>query len=209
MFSLLTIMDSNQQLATPAITHVDGWSCPISFVEELRSGPRSSPPHAAASRAPSTAAAPRASAAMSPPAGVPPLLQLAAALGELRQRLPLHDRHTQRWRGRDIANTAGGGGLGSPYTALVAASSIEGQYSAVRSDSSGCAELGGSGSGRGCGLDQGVAGSAAAAWVEAKPMRRSVPGSPTSASMLTSLATAAAETLVISHTAAVGKGWIE
>jgi hypothetical protein len=48
-----------------------------------------------------------------------------------------------------------------------------------------------------------------AAWVEAKPMRRSVPGSPTSASMLTSLATAAAETLVISHTAAVGKGWIE
>ncbi|AQK70386.1 hypothetical protein ZEAMMB73_Zm00001d016268 [Zea mays] len=87
---------------------------------------------------------------MSPPAGVPPLLQLAAALGELRQRLPLHDRHTQRWRGRDIANTAGGGGLGSPYTALVAASSIEGQYSVVRSDSSGCAELGGSGSGRGC-----------------------------------------------------------
>ena len=30
-----------------------------------------------------------------------------------------------------------------------------------------------------------------------------------SASMLTSLATAAAETLVISHTAAVGKGWRE
>jgi len=140
-------MYSNQQLTTPAITRVDGWSCPISFVEELRSGPRSSPPHAAASRAPSTAAAPRASAAMSPPAGVPPLLQLAAALGELRQRLPLHDRHTQRWRGRDIANTAGGGGLGSPYTALVATSFIEGQYSAVRSDSSGCAELGGSGSG--------------------------------------------------------------
>ena len=76
----------------------------------------------------------------------------------------------------------------------------------MRSDSSGCAELGGSGSGRGCGLDQGVAGSAAAAWVEAKPMRRSVPGSPTSASMLTSRATAAAETLVISHTAAVGEG---
>lgn len=125
-------MDSNQQLTTPAITRVDGWSCPISFVEELRSGPRSSPPHAAASRAPSTAAAPRASAAMSPPAGVPPLLQLAAALGELRQRLSLHDRHTQRWRGRDIANAVGGGGLGSPYAALVATSSIEGHVHALR-----------------------------------------------------------------------------
>ena len=110
MFSLLTIMDSNQQLTTPAITRVDGWSCPISFVEELRSGPRSSPPHAAASRAPSTAAAPRASAAMSPPAGVPPLLQLAAALGELRQRLPLHDRHTRGGEGATSPTPLGAAG---------------------------------------------------------------------------------------------------
>jgi hypothetical protein len=40
-------------------------------------------------------------------------------------------------------------------------------------------------------------------------MRRSVPRSPTSASLLMSRATAAAETLVISHTAAVGEGSIE
>jgi hypothetical protein len=38
----------------------------------------------------------------------------------------------------------------------------------VRSGSRGGAELGGSGSGQGRGLDQGVAGSTAA-WVEAKP----------------------------------------
>jgi hypothetical protein len=40
-------------------------------------------------------------------------------------------------------------------------------------------------------------------------MRRSVPRSPTSVSLLMSRATAATETLVISHTAAVGEGWIE
>jgi hypothetical protein len=38
----------------------------------------------------------------------------------------------------------------------------------VRSGSRGCIELGGSGSGQGRGLDQGVAG-LVAAWVEAKP----------------------------------------
>jgi hypothetical protein len=40
-------------------------------------------------------------------------------------------------------------------------------------------------------------------------MRRSVPRSPTSASLLMSRAIAAAETLVISHTAVVREGWIE
>jgi hypothetical protein len=40
-------------------------------------------------------------------------------------------------------------------------------------------------------------------------MRRSVPRSPMPASLLTSRATATAETLVISHTSVVGEGWIE